>query len=197
MTSGITVPALGEYPGGELLGTSIFASDGMRHSKADMNNVAPRLGFAYSLNDKTVVRAGAGVLYGLNFATNWQYGGAAWNGSVPFHATLDSGFTQHASMVNPFPDGLSLPQEGKYGEHTLYGLENFNHAGLSVRNAEMYQWNIGVQRQLPWNMLVEVNYSANRSTHHAWDKSLRSQNYVSAQIAWMRSERPTIAARRI
>ena len=91
------MPALGEYPGGELLGTSIFATDGMRHSKADMNNVAPRLGFAYSLNDKTVLRGGAGVSYGLNFATNWQYGGAAWNGSVPFHATLDSGLPRQAS----------------------------------------------------------------------------------------------------
>ncbi|MBS1851183.1 MAG: TonB-dependent receptor [Acidobacteria bacterium] len=179
--AGIYVPALGEWQGGELHGTSILANDNMRHSNGDLNNIGPRLGFAYAVNDKTVVRGGAGVYYGLNFATNWQYGGTAWNGSVPFHATLDSGFTQHASMANPFPDGLSLPQDGKYGPLTLYGLENFNHAGLSVRNAEIYQWNLGVQRQLPGNMLIEVNYSANRSTHLPWDKSLRSQNYVSAE----------------
>ena len=132
------------------------------------------------VNDKTVIRGGAGVYYGLNFATNWQYGGTAWNGSVPFHASEDSGFTQHASMTNPYPDGLSLPQEGKYGALTLYGLENFNHASLNVRNAEIYQWNLGVQHQFGGSMLIEVNYSANRSTHLPWDKSLRSQDFVSA-----------------
>jgi hypothetical protein len=178
--SGISVPALGEYPGGELLGTSILATDKQRHSNSDSNNFGPRFGFAYALNDKTVVRGGAGVYYGLNFATNWQYGGTAWNGSVPFHASDDSGFTQHASLTNPLPDGLSLPQEGKYGDLTLYGLENFNHASLNVRNAEIYQWNLGVQRQFGGSMLIEVNYSANRSTHLPWDKSLRSQDFVSA-----------------
>jgi len=178
--SGISVPALGDYPGGELFGTSIFASSKMRHSNGDYNNVGPRLGFAYALNNSTVLRGGAGIYYGLNFATNWQYGGEDWNDSVPINATLDSGFTQHASMTNPFPDGISFPQEGKYGPLAQYGLANFNHAGLNVRNAEIYQWNIGVQHQFMKSFLIEVNYSANRSTHLPWDKSLRSQDFVSA-----------------
>ena len=177
--SGINVPALGEFPGKELFGTSILASSGRRRSKADMNNFAPRVGFAYGLSNKTVIRGGAGMYYGLNFATNWQYGGSAWNGSVPLNATQDSGFTQHASLTNPFPDGISFPQENKYGPLVLYGLANFNHAGLKVRNAEIYQWNLGVQHQFGGSMLVEVNYSASRSTHLPWDKSLRSQNFVS------------------
>jgi hypothetical protein len=178
--SGIFVPALGDWPGGELFGTSIFASSKMRHSNGDYNNVGPRLGFAYALNNETVIRGGAGVYYGLNFATNWQYGGADWNDDVPFNATLDSGFTQHASMTNPFPDGISFPQEGKYGALAQYGLADFNHAGLNVRNAEIYQWNIGVQHQFAKNYLIEVNYSANRSTHLPWDKTLRSRDFVSA-----------------
>ncbi len=178
--SGINVPALGDWPGGDLFGTSILATPNHRHSNGDYNNVGPRLGFAYALNNSTVIRGGVGIYYGLNFATNWQYGGTAWNGSVPLNATQDSGFTQHASMTNPFPDGLSFPQDGVYGPLTLYGLANFNHAGQNVRNAEIYQWNIGVQHQFAKTFLIEVNYSANRSTHLPWDKSLRSQNYVSA-----------------
>ena len=55
--SGINVPALGEYPGGELFGTSILASDKQRHSNSDSNNFGPRFGFAYELNPKTVIRA--------------------------------------------------------------------------------------------------------------------------------------------
>ena len=178
--SGINVPALGAFPGGELTGTSILASSHMRHSNTDWNNVGPRIGFAYALNDSTAIRGGMGIYYGLSFTTNWQYGGTAWNGSVPFNSTLDSGFTQVASMSNPFPNGFSFPQDGKYGAETLYGFANFNHAGLNSRNAEIYQWNIGVQHQFWKTFMVEVNYSANRSTHLPYDKTLRSQNYVSA-----------------
>jgi len=178
--SGIYAPALGAWPGGELYGTSILANANHRHSNGDYNNVGPRLGFAYALNDSTVIRGGAGVYYGLDFATNWQYGGTAWNGTIPFYATLDSGFTQYATMTDPFPDGFSFPQDGKYGPLTLFGFANYNHAGQSVRNAEIYQWNIGIQHQFAKTFLIEVNYSANRSTHLPWDKSLRSQDYVSA-----------------
>ena len=71
-------------------------------------------------------------------------------------------------------------REGKYGALAQYGLANFNHAGLNVRNAEIYQWNIGVQHQFGNSFLIEANYSANRSTHLPWDKSLRSQDFVSA-----------------
>lgn len=180
--SGIYVPAMGEWPGGELFGTSILATSDHRHSDADLNNFGPRIGFAYGLNDRTVIRGGAGIYYGLNFATNWQYGGTAWNGSAPFHATEgDAGFIQDGSMTNPFPDGLAFPQDGKYGPLTLYGFDNFNHAGQKVRNAEMYQWNLGIQHQFAGSFLLEVNYSANRSTHLPWNKTLRNHNFVSAE----------------
>lgn len=178
--SGIYVPASGEWPGGELFGTSILANANKRHTGADYNNFGPRLGFAYALTNATVIRGGAGIYYGLNFATNWQYGGAAWSDDVPFNTTLDSGRTKVGSMNNPFPNGLSFPQDGLYGPLTLYGLANFNHAGLNVRNAEIYQWNIGIQHQFGKTFVIEVNYSANRSTHLPWDKSLRSQDYLSA-----------------
>jgi hypothetical protein len=37
----------------------------------DANNIQPRLGFAYSLNDKTVIRGGSGKYYGDVIASNW------------------------------------------------------------------------------------------------------------------------------
>ena len=145
--SGINVPALGEWPGGEISAQQYSPARSGGTAMATTTTLGRGLGFAYALTDKTVIRGGAGLYYGLNFATNWQYGGQDWNNDAPFNATLDSGFTQHATMTNPFPDGLSFPQEGKYGPLAQYGLGNFNHAGLTVRNAEIYQWNIGVQHQ--------------------------------------------------
>ncbi|MFN7993134.1 MAG: carboxypeptidase-like regulatory domain-containing protein [Bryobacteraceae bacterium] len=180
--SGINVPALGAWPGGEIYGTSILASSKMRHANADMNNIAPRLGFAYGLNDKTVIRGGAGVYYGMSYATNWQYGGDTWNKDITLNTTLDSGVTQYATMENPFPAGFVGPEEGKYGALAEWGYNNYNHAGTTNRNAEIYQWNIGFQRQLPGSMLIEVNYSSNRSTHLPWKKSPQNYNFVSTAV---------------
>jgi len=173
--SGINVPGLGE-----IHGTTIFAGPKMRRANADMNNIGPRLGFAYALDDKTVIRGGAGLYYGLSYATNWQYGGAAWSQDFDLHTSKDGQVTQYATMENPFPAGFVMPQGSKYGPLALWGYDNYNHAGQTNRNAEIYQWNLGVQRQLPGSTLIEVNYSANRSTHLPWKKSPQNYNFVSA-----------------
>ena len=69
-SSGVSVPGLGTLPG-----STIFASNSQRNIPVDRNNLAPRLGFAYQANDRTVVRGGAGIYYGMNVATNFQYPG--------------------------------------------------------------------------------------------------------------------------
>lgn len=173
--SGINVPGVGE-----LIGTTILATPGRRHADPDSNNIAPRLGFAYRLDNKTVVRGGAGLYYGMNFATNWQYGGTGWNKGVQVIFSKDSGITQYATLENPFPVGFVGPQQGKYGALTLYGYNNHNHGSNTFRNAEIYQWNLGIQRELPGDVLVELNYSANRSTHLPWNYSTENRNYISA-----------------
>ncbi len=61
----ITIPGVAN-----LQGTTIFASSQKRSAPTDWNNVAPRVGFAYMVNDKLVMRGGAGVYYGMSVATN-------------------------------------------------------------------------------------------------------------------------------
>ena len=180
--SGIFVPALGsDWPGKELLGTTILASSGQKHANPDYH-FAPRLGFAYRLNDKTTVRAGGGVYYGMSYATNWQYGGTAWNKDVNILFSKDSNVTPYASLENPFPVGFVGPQAGKYGAETMWGYGNGNHNSLEFHNGTIYQWNIGVERQLSPSTLIDVNYSASRSVHLPWNfKPLTrgNRNFVS------------------
>ena len=42
----------------------------------DTNNIQPRFGFAYQLNDRTVIRGGSGIYYGdaISPDVNWMYG---------------------------------------------------------------------------------------------------------------------------
>ena len=72
----------------------------------DRNNVAPRLGFAYTLDPNTVVRGGAGIYYGLNVATNFQFTGTAFGNSHPILFTKDNFQTQFATLEDPFPKRL-------------------------------------------------------------------------------------------
>jgi hypothetical protein len=170
---------------GNLLGTTIFASSQKRSVPTDWNNVAPRLGFAYLANDKLVIRGGAGVYYGMSVATNFQYPGTAFTASPQAFFTLDGYLTRSATLENPFPGGIEQPQGTKYGKLAEWGLPNGNNLGTqTARNAEIYQWNLGVQQAFPGNFVLGINYSANRSTHLPWGgyNSTSNRNFIPSAV---------------
>jgi hypothetical protein len=182
--TGINVPSVpgltGIWPanGMEIYGTNILATPGHRSPGTQYDHFAPRLGFAYELTPNTVLRGGAGVYYGMNYATNWQYGGQNWQGGANINFSLDGNITQYATIANPFPAGFLLPEERQYGNLAQWGYSDSNHQGLQNVNADIYMWNIGIQRQLGTTML-EVNYSASRSTHLPWNYSPANYNYIA------------------
>ena len=178
--SGQLPPALVQQLGqiGEIRGTSVFASSGHRNSPVDRDNFAPRFGFAYQLASNTVLRAGAGVFYGMNVATNFQYAGPAFAKTTDMFFTKDNFDHQFACLgpsptqptcTSPFPGGLAPPQGTKYGQLAQWGFGNSSDLDTrTVRNAEIYQWNLGLQHLFPGQVVVAVDYSANRSTHLPW-----------------------------
>ncbi|HVN80894.1 MAG TPA: TonB-dependent receptor [Terriglobia bacterium] len=176
--TGVNVPGLGP-----LKGTSVLAGPGQRTSDVDRNNVGPRLGLAYRVNDKTVVRGGAGLYYGLNVATNFQYVGTPWYKNVLMYFSKDGGITPYASLSDPFPVGFVGPPGGKYGTLSQWGFDNGYNLNYGLRNAEIYQWNVGIERELPGNMLIEVNYSASRSTHLPFNgyDGTRNRNFIDRE----------------
>jgi len=186
--SGITVPI--DVPGvlstnSSLLGTTVFAGGGHRNVPVDRNNWAPRIGFAYALNPNTVIRGGAGVYYGLNVATNFQFTGTAFGNFSPIRFTKDNFKTQFATLSNPFPGGLPLPQDQTYGPLALWGLPNNNSLDTGeARNAEIYQWNLGVQHLFPGQIVIGVDYSASRSTHLPYSSfsGTANRNFLPSSI---------------
>jgi len=182
--SGIAVPGL-PLVSGPLLGTTVFPTSGQRHIGVDRNNVAPRLGVAYALTSNTVLRAGAGVYYGMNMATNFQYAGPAFSKYEPMRFSLDGYETQYATLENPFPTGLPGPQGTAYGKLALWGFSSPSDLNLETnRNAEIYQWSVGIQRLLPHSIVVAADYSANRSTHLPWGSwgFTRNRNFIPTSI---------------
>jgi hypothetical protein len=184
--TGINVPSLpglsGIWPanGKEIFGTNILAAPGQRSPDTQYDHFAPRLGFAYEITPNTVLRGGGGIYYGMNYATNWQYGGQNWQGGANINFSLDGNVTQYATIQNPFPAGFLLPEERQYGDLAQWGFSDSNHQGQHNINADIYMWNIGIQRQLPGSTMVEINYSASRSTHLPWNYEPANYNFVPA-----------------
>ena len=180
-STGVTVPGLGT-----LKGITMFPTSGNRTLPIDRNNFAPRLGLAYSWDSKTVIRGGAGIYYGANMQTNFQYTGPANFKNAVSYFTKDNYQTQYATLENPFPTGIPTPQGNKYGNLAMWGFDNGGDLSYELnKNAEIYQWSAGIQRLLPGDFVLAVDYSANRSTHLPWGSfaaGTRNRNYVPSNV---------------
>ena len=158
------------YPASQqMLGTTQFPTSSMRTVPTYWKDLGPRLGFSYQLGQQTVVRGGAGIYFGMSPATNFQYPGSAFRKTANLFFTNDNFATQSATLENPFPGGFSGPQGTQYGRFANWGYQNPNDLGTTAaRDANIYQWNLGIQRLLPSQIVLGVDYSANRSTHLPW-----------------------------
>ncbi len=158
------------YPASqELLGTTQFPTSSMRTVPTYRKDLGPRLGFSYQIHSDTVVRGGAGIYFGMSPATNFQYPGSAFRKTANIFFTNDDFATQAATLETPFPGGFTGPQGTQYGQFANWGYQNPNDLGTTAaRDAEIYQWNLGLQRLLPSQIVLGIDYSANRSTHLPW-----------------------------
>jgi len=179
------------YPASqELLGTTQFPTSSMRTVPTYRKDLGPRLGFSYQLNSQTVVRGGAGIYFGMSPATNFQYPGSAFRKTANLFFTNnnfgcgDGSCPGTATLSNPFPGGFSGPQGTQYGQLANWGYQNPNDLGTTAaRDANIYQWNIGLQRLLPSQIVLGVDYSANRSTHLPWAGTNNRDFIPSALLA--------------
>jgi hypothetical protein len=154
-----------QVPGMDLRGVYKFVDDETRSPfDGDYNNFSPRVGIAWALNSKTAIRSGAALLYSLSRATVFGHTGAAFNVNSQVTWTKDSNATRYATLANPYPDGMLLPPGRSQGDATFLGLGAGNIA-RDNRNPEYYNWNFSIQRELPWQSVLELNYTGNRGVH--------------------------------
>ncbi len=127
----------------------------------EKNNFMPRLGLAWQVTEKTVVRAGYGIFFdtlGVNTTSPTQTG---FSQSTPIQASLDNGLTYIATLANPLPNGLLTPQGPAGGLLTNIGQAvTFFDPGM--KHPYSQRWSLGVQRELPWGFVADVSYVGNR-----------------------------------
>jgi len=133
----------------------------------DKTDWSPRIGLAYSLFPKTVVRAGYGIFYG----GEENQGGSPNRGeSVPFNSTisLDHGNTSNFD-INPF---LTTYTNG-FPINVFTGAASIQFKGVApnFRNPLVHKWNLAIQQDLGHNTSFELSYIGNHSARQLlnWD----------------------------
>jgi hypothetical protein len=139
-----------------LLTSHLSADLGLRFSTETIGwpaGAAPRVGLAYSpgKDEKTVIRAGAGLFYGVLplLAANWEANPAR---TITQFDTTGTQIAPPITYTNAYTAGLNpllspaLPAQ----------------PGTTPRNVT---WNAGVVRELHKNMLLDVNYLNSHTTY--------------------------------
>jgi hypothetical protein len=192
---------LNGVPGSPCPGDTFFVGTGINPGRTAVplykKEVMPRIGVAYSWDQKTVIRAGYGIFYipnwllfnlnpsndPLNLAsTLWV---ATTNGGLTPNSTLNAtncAFTAGA----PPATALNCPTNGPFGPNvntplTRAGNISAFNAGENPFEAPyrnyspgyVQQFNLDLQRELPWGIFVDAAYAGSRGVH------LSSSNNVS------------------
>jgi hypothetical protein len=118
----------------------------------DWYDYAPRFGFAYqpTSDGKTVVRGGAGVFFNN---TSFYNGLSNIYAAYPLKYSYASSVAQPLLLSNPFPSTNAATTSQPTG------------ADPRFVNARVYEWSLGVQRQLAKDMLLDVTYFGSGGAH--------------------------------
>jgi hypothetical protein len=126
------------------------------------NNLAPRLGLAYQFNDKTVLRAGYAHIFGpSNQAAQGTVGPFGFRIEYPWQTTVNGGLTPFNLLRNPYPQGFRALPGAADGLLTQVGA-NLESVLQDTITPWSQQWNLNLQRQLPWQMNLEAAYVGTR-----------------------------------
>ncbi len=131
-----------------------------------LTNAGPRLGAAYRLSDKWVIRGGFGIAYAAN-NTGWYDGPFAYNmgAFAPGTQILPYGTNPNGTIVN-FWDPAASPIIPAVGPNSaapqLYGAGGtfFNVQQERPPRADM--WNLFIERQLSRSWMISVGYTGTR-----------------------------------
>jgi len=160
---------------------------GDRGGPSDRNNLAPRLGVAYRLNRRTVLRAGGGIYYGEadsvgNEGTNFRSG-------PPRHNEIDNSAPRTGPPIRvqdgfgPFWTGVIPPNVD------VYAYPNFR------PNLYSAQWFFDIQRELPGETLLTIGYNGQSSSHLSVRRNINQPYEPHPTIRWQdRKIRPRFNA---
>ncbi|HWR54249.1 MAG TPA: TonB-dependent receptor, partial [Bryobacteraceae bacterium] len=149
------------------------------------NQWQPRVGFAYRLDNKTVVRGGFGKFYQSSGSTQGQNG---FSRTTSFIESIDSGITPYDTFATPFRDGILEPTGNTLGAMTNLG-NGVNWLNRDGHLPYSWEYSLHIQREVK-SWLFEIGYSHNKTYDIYQD---RQQNEISFDN-WMTLRQPRFDA---
>jgi hypothetical protein len=145
----------------------------------------PRIGVAWQMLPKTVLRAGVGVSYGrtseLGYINNMMSNAVFFSSPGPSYAagTLSTGVPPEYKVTWPTTDQGAYPHLPSLDMPPVF----VDHE--AGRPARIFQWSFGIQREITRDLLLDVSYVGNRG---AWwyTRSLTDINALTPQ--YLKSE---------
>jgi outer membrane receptor protein involved in Fe transport len=127
----------------------------------DKNNISPRFGFAYSPHfggyfgdGKTVVRGGFGIFYDSDFSNFVTNSAQSSPNAIAFSDVVTTG------------NGVANPSAALATAVAVLSPQSaVESVATNMVNPETYQYNLGVERQLPGNVVLAVRYVGDRGEH--------------------------------
>src|SRR6266852_3574297 len=126
----------------------LFHNVSNHYSNILWSDIQPRVGIAYLLDRKTVLRAGAG-----RFVTRLGVSDSIFLGGNP-------PFQPNASLVNGVVDALGTPGVSGNQAPLVVTTQSKN-----FKNPEAWAWNFTFERETFWKSLLSVGYVARRGVH--------------------------------
>ncbi len=159
-TSG-SVPGVLACPSGGCVGGWIHPKGFLWNR--DNNNFRPRFGLAWSVNDKTVVRAGIAMMtldWNLGWTNQSEIGGASfYNQSVSQPANV---YTPLFNINSGVPAFTSVAQLGDgsipTGASSPSARPTITVVPADYHNPYTINWNVSIQRAIKKNYMVEISY---------------------------------------
>jgi hypothetical protein len=126
----------------------------------DANNIAPRMGVTYMLtsDNKTVLRAGAGVSY----VEAGQGGGQLYK-NLPFFFSQVVATDQNSRPPVRISDGLPSPAPPDINDQVALSGGNPNAWDYHLKSTRGMQWSLGIQREIISDLLLDVSYVGTRT----------------------------------
>jgi hypothetical protein len=156
----------GDLQSGESWGPAAF---GRQHpEKTWWKGFAPRLGIAYGLNQKTVIRTGYGIFFTQAFYPGWEdsISTAGFTANLTLSSTL-GGLNPAMILSQGFPIQDFIDQ-GKVPPRIDPAFRNGQDLQYKPfeanRRSYSQQWNLSIERQFGNNLTLNVAYVGNKGT---------------------------------
>ena len=158
--------------------------------KNNFGAFAPRLGLAYAASDRTVFRAGYGVVYGQGWAGD-TFGGVL---TSSFPTQVQQTVTPKANTAAVFtlsqgPPGYTFPAIPTDGNYVLPDGISQTARPTQVRLPTVAGWNVMMQQQLTPTTSLQIGYVGSESYHNMFESS-PSYNANEETLAGFGSNNP-------